>query len=170
MNAFKHGLTAQTVVIGDEDPADFDRLRQGLEEEFEPRSLIQRELVERLAGTMWRLRRIPRFEAALIEARRYQVAQKIARNEAIGIKRIGFQKEPKRPHGPDASAGFALIEDGQQQDALGKLSRHEAALMNQLTRTYQILHFIQSRETAEDGQVIDADAVTSKDGEAVRTN
>jgi hypothetical protein len=86
------------------------------------------------------------------------------------MKRIGFQKEPKRPHGPDASAGFALIEDGQQQDALGKLSRHEAALMNQLTKTYQMLHFIQSRGTAEDGDVIDADAVTSKDGEAVRTN
>jgi hypothetical protein len=63
-----------------------------------------------------------------------------------------------------------LIEDGQQQDALGKLSRHEAALMNQLTKTYQMLHFIQSRGTAEDGDVIDADAVTSKDGEAVRTN
>jgi hypothetical protein len=169
MNGVKHGLTARALIIADEDPAEFDQLRQGLEEEFEPRSLLQGELVERLAGIMWRLRRIPRFEAALIEARRYEVARETAFKKAM-IDRMRFEKEPKRPHGPDASAGFALIEDGQQQDALGKLSRHEAALMNQLTKTYQMLHFIQDRETAEDGQVIDADAVTSKGGEAVRTN
>jgi hypothetical protein len=31
MNACKHGLTAQTVVIGDEDPAQFDALRKTLQ-------------------------------------------------------------------------------------------------------------------------------------------
>ena len=73
MNACKHGLTARTVVIGKEDPVEFDALRQALEEEFEPRSMMERELVERLAGIVWRLRRMPQFEAALIEARCDQV-------------------------------------------------------------------------------------------------
>src|SRR6516164_5617909 len=73
MNACKHGLTARTVVIGEEDPAQFDALRQAFEEEFEPRSIMERELVERLAGIVWRLRRMPKFEAALIEAHCYQV-------------------------------------------------------------------------------------------------
>jgi hypothetical protein len=69
MNACNHGLTAQTIVLEDEDPAQFDVLSQALEEEFEPHSLMERELVERLAGIMWRIRRIPKFEAALIATR-----------------------------------------------------------------------------------------------------
>ena len=67
MNAYRHGLTAETIVIGDEDPRAFDRLRAQLEEEYDPRPGIESELVERLAVLMWRLRRIPTFEAALIE-------------------------------------------------------------------------------------------------------
>jgi hypothetical protein len=52
MNACKHGLTAQTVVIEDEDPAQFVSLRNALD------SLMERELVKRLAGIIWRIRRI----------------------------------------------------------------------------------------------------------------
>ena len=61
MNAGKHGLTARTVVINEEDPAQFEALCQAFEEEFEPRSIMERELVERLAGIVWRLRRMPKF-------------------------------------------------------------------------------------------------------------
>jgi hypothetical protein len=107
MNACKHGLTAQTVVIGDEDPAQFDCLRKVLEQDFDPHSMIERELVERLAGIVWRLRRMPKFEAALVEARREE-ARKWEQVHEIG-----------------AITGLALIRDSRQQDALGKLSRHE---------------------------------------------
>ena len=74
MNAHKHGLTAETIVIGDEDPRAFDMLRAELEEEYNPRPGIESELVERLAVLMWRMRRIPIFEAALIEVRRERIA------------------------------------------------------------------------------------------------
>ena len=37
MNAYRHGLTAETIVIGDEDPRAFDILRAELEEEYDPR-------------------------------------------------------------------------------------------------------------------------------------
>ena len=65
-NAYKHGLTAQTIVIGDEDPKAFERLRAELGNEYNPRPGIESELVERLAMHMWRLRRVPVFEAGLI--------------------------------------------------------------------------------------------------------
>ena len=74
MNANKHGLTAETIIIGDEDPRAFDMLRAELEEEYNPRPGIERELVERIAVLMWRMRRIPIFEAAVIEMRREGVA------------------------------------------------------------------------------------------------
>ena len=45
-----------------------------VEERFDPQSVIERELVERLAGIFWRIRRIPRLEAAIIEIRRNQIS------------------------------------------------------------------------------------------------
>ena len=39
--------------------------------------------------------------------------------------------------------GQALIEDARSNDALGKLARHEATLMNALTKTLQMLLLLQ---------------------------
>jgi hypothetical protein len=44
---------------------------RGLEADFKPATTIETELVERLAGLLWRLRRVPVFEAALMQARFY---------------------------------------------------------------------------------------------------
>jgi len=52
-----HGLTARDIVIGAEDPEEFHRIRIGLHEDYEPTSTIELELVDRLAGLVWRLRR-----------------------------------------------------------------------------------------------------------------
>src|SRR5262245_938819 len=56
MNAYRHGLTARAIVIGGEDPKDFEKLRAELEEEYNPRPGIESELVERLAVLMWQQR------------------------------------------------------------------------------------------------------------------
>ena len=69
-NAYKHGLTAQTIVVGDEDPSQFEELRAELVQEFKPRPGIEFALVDRLATYIWRMRRIPIFEAALINVTR----------------------------------------------------------------------------------------------------
>jgi len=144
MNACKHGLTAQTVVLEDEDPAQFDVLRHALEQEFEPHSLMERELVERLAGIIWRIRRIPKFEAALIEARCYYL-----RFSTVNAER---RKRLEEAGAATCEALTSLAE----RDTLGKLSRHEAALMNAFTKTLQMLHFIQSQRA-----VVDAVAIPS---------
>lgn len=67
-NSMAHGLTARDIVIAGEDPEEFQRLRMGLYEDFKPASTIALELVERLAGLLWRLRRIPVLESALLDA------------------------------------------------------------------------------------------------------
>lgn len=73
-NSLAHGLTARDIVIGDEDPEEFERLRTGLQADFKPASVIEQELVERLAGLLWRLRRIPVLEGALLDARQEETA------------------------------------------------------------------------------------------------
>ena len=158
MNACKHGLTAQAVIIGDEDPAQFDALRKALEEEFQPHSLMERELVERLAGIIWRIRRTPKFEAALIEARCEE-----ARRNAY------YDPERRKQLEGAGAMGAALMLDSAQQDTLGKLSRHESALMNAFTKALQMLHFIHSQRAVEDDPVIDAVAIppNGRDAEEV---
>ena len=57
MNSRKHGLTAKMLIIVGENADDFDQLRTDLLEDFGPQSAMECELVERLAGIAWRLRR-----------------------------------------------------------------------------------------------------------------
>jgi hypothetical protein len=68
-NAVKHGLTAKCIVLGDEDPEEFEALRANLQMEFEPSSRLRRELIDHLAGLLWRRRRVHALEAALVKAR-----------------------------------------------------------------------------------------------------
>jgi hypothetical protein len=75
MNSLKHGLTAQQIVIGDEDPTEFEVLRDELGEEFAPLGGLESQLVDRLASLLWRIRRVPRFEATVIEAHRAEIAR-----------------------------------------------------------------------------------------------
>jgi hypothetical protein len=112
MNAVKHGLSAKALVLEGEDPRQFEALRAALEGDFEPETVVERELVEQLAGSFWRLRRVPCLEA--------QILQKYADI---------FDSET-----PLASAFI------DQDDSLGKLSRHQAGLLNAVTRTLNLLH------------------------------
>jgi hypothetical protein len=63
MNSLKHGLSANSVVIDGEEPADFEALHRSLIKAFDPQPGIEDELVCRLVVLFWRLRRIPVFEA-----------------------------------------------------------------------------------------------------------
>jgi hypothetical protein len=142
MNAYKHGLTAETIVIGDEDPKAFEALRAQLLEEYNPRPGIESELVERLASLMWRMRRIPKFEAALIENRR----------DSLLAERRRFpnpinDETTKRTPDKDIAVAFQ-----NSRDTLGTLFRYEAALMNASNRTLQQLLVLQDRRAREEAE------------------
>lgn len=62
-------------MIGEENAEEFQRLRADVEAYFEPIGSIEQELVCRLAGLLWRLRRIPLMEAAVIRSEIEQVEQ-----------------------------------------------------------------------------------------------
>ena len=67
MNAWKHGLRAETVVIAGEDAKDLQAIERELWEEHQPEPGMESLLVERLAHYAWRMRRAVVFEAALLE-------------------------------------------------------------------------------------------------------
>ena len=58
-------------MIPGEDVAAYRSFEQQLIDDLQPNGSCELELIERLAATYWRLRRIPRFEAALMAWREH---------------------------------------------------------------------------------------------------
>ena len=119
-NSFKHGLTADQVVIWDEDPAAFESLRDylnahfRLDVEWRPTDPVAEILVDQLAAHMWRLRRVPQIEAGIYSHFRH------LRERTEATKRVDAQVE----FGPDVS-DLATIKD-KEAHALAKRDQKRA--------------------------------------------
>jgi hypothetical protein len=120
MNALKHGLSAKAIVIEGEDPRQFEALRAGLERDFEAPTVIERELVEDLSVLLWRQKRVPRFEAAIIQR----------------ILCDPIMREDEKT----TEIAYGLIRD----DILTKLVRYETNLANRISRTLNQLHHLRA--------------------------
>ena len=109
LNATTHGLTAETVVIRDEDPKAFETLRDDLIREFAPETTLEFQLVDRAAGLLWRLRRVPQIEASLMDVHRLEVEYR----DTIGHYTKGFIGDAldgqDEIQGPKAALGRAFI-------------------------------------------------------------
>jgi hypothetical protein len=66
-NAVRHGLTAETVIGALEDAEDYKAFEAAIIADYDAQSAVERELVLRLAGLMWRLRRATTMETGLFE-------------------------------------------------------------------------------------------------------
>jgi hypothetical protein len=161
LNSRKHGLTAKMLIIAGENADDFDELRAELLEEHNPQSSLECELVERLVGILWRLRRVPLFEAAIIDARQAHVAdinmswetmRSFTYQEGEDGDEDGAENMSKEEW--SVQVGEALIQDGSNGDGLGKLARHETTLMNALTKTLQMLFLLQGSRGHTGGDAV----------------
>ena len=66
-NAFRHGLTAETVIRALENASDYQALEESIVADYQPCSGTERELVCRLASVLWRLRRSTSIETGLFQ-------------------------------------------------------------------------------------------------------
>ena len=66
-NALRHGLTAETVILPLEDPEDYQAFEEAVLQGFDPETAVERELVLRVAGLLWRLRRAVSIETGLFQ-------------------------------------------------------------------------------------------------------
>jgi hypothetical protein len=64
MNALRHGLRASTILIRGEKPEDFDRLRAGLQDHYQPQNPAEQHLVDQAVIAQWKLVRSQVFEDA----------------------------------------------------------------------------------------------------------
>lgn len=65
-NSYRHGLTAETVIVGVEDAAEYGAFESEIIAEYDPKSVVERELTHRLASLLWRLRRAGLIETGLL--------------------------------------------------------------------------------------------------------
>jgi hypothetical protein len=73
MNAAKHGMQAEHVVLPGEDPKEFEALVRGLEEHLLPVGPLETSLVARIADCTWCLQRARLIEAAMMRREHYKL-------------------------------------------------------------------------------------------------
>ena len=172
-NSRKHGLTAKTLMTVGECAGDFEALRAELVEEYDPQSHLEIELVERLAGILWRLRRVPLFEAAIVDARhagldRWQLNRIYGSSEdsddddeqdSEGGTNEDEEDEDVSDWKASVHLGQALVNDAASGDALGKLARHETMLMNAFNKTLQAILVLQEMRCETEIQSVNLEAI-----------
>ena len=106
--------------------------------EFDPQSPLEFVLVDRMAAYHWRLRRPPMFEVDILIARNIEVWENPCEKDKEEDEEFIEWKNSVR-------FGLALTRDAAHGNALGKLDRHETALMNAFSKTLQTLLLLQER-------------------------
>jgi hypothetical protein len=75
MNAIKHGLTAQTLVLPNEDPDEYRQMLDSYVQHFQPVGQIELDLIQEMAAAKWRQERLWAVETEFL-------AQKMQEQEA----------------------------------------------------------------------------------------
>ena len=84
-NAVKHGLSARTDVLPNEDPQEFQQRMDEWTTDLRPRSKVERNLIERAARMSWQLDRADRAQTARLTA----CVEDVARREHEEVMDLG---------------------------------------------------------------------------------
>lgn len=170
-NAFRHGLTAQTVISIAENADEYTELETLILADYEPQTTVERLLVERLASLLWRLRRAAAIETGLFRTQGQvvqdrQVQSQRAPNDPLSVFRnllsqnkseqsirklvepnievaIRGDQSLSTARAPELSQRFVRLA---QLDCgvLERIERYEVSLWRQAAQTMAILSSLQS--------------------------
>ena len=147
LNAMRHGLTGQTIVLPAEDLDAYNHFTQQIFDDLKPVGFLEKQFAQIIADTSWRLHRIPALENNLIA--------------------LGFHEHSNRisTEHPEAHAALVIIEAMREQTrALNSISVHGERLSRQLQRTLKQLQNLQSqRRATEATQLSEAAALLQMD-------
>ena len=145
-NALRHGLSAVaptlapiSPVLPTESAADYQTLLHAYLSEFTPQGLLETELVETMATTRWRLRRISTIETTLLANEMDRVAEYIDRSF----------KDLHRAPTPDDRLAWTF-HNMSAKPSLPLLLRYEATLTRTYARALKQLQQLQSLRDYEE--------------------
>ena len=143
LNAMRHALTGHTVVLPAEDLVAYQDFTRGFFTDLKPVGMVERQLVQSLADTSWRLNRIPALESNLLA--------------------LGFDEHSNSitTEHPEAHAALVTIEAVRDETpALTAISQHGARLSRQFEKTLNQLRELQKeRRATEASQLREAAAL-----------
>jgi hypothetical protein len=132
LNALRHGLTGQIVVMPTEDLEAYQCHLKSFTDEYTPKGATEANLVQALADTSWRLNRVAAMETTLL---------------TLGVASQGpFADAPQQIQ--DAMSIVAALES--QSKALSNLSMHSQRLSRQFERTVTQLRDLQQTRRAKE--------------------
>ena len=132
LNALRHGLTGQIVVMPGEDLEAYQRRLASYTQAYRPVGPAEEDLVQALADTAWRLNRVAAMETNLL---------------SLGATTSGADSIQ------DAFSIVAALES--QSKALSNLSMHTQRLSRQFERTIKLLHELQKTRKEEEQRDLD---------------
>ena len=121
LNALKHGLLSEQILLPNEDEASLMQLSERLHSQLQPVGDLESLFVERIVAAAWRLRRVLAVEARIYDELRFDFL------------------------GKDRGLGGAFIQDANGANAFSKLSRYETTIERGL---YKALHELQRLQAA----------------------
>jgi hypothetical protein len=131
LNALRHGLTGQIVVMPTEDLRAYQLHLKSFTDEYNPQGATEANLVQALADTSWRLNRVAALETNLL---------------TLGIANGGSPID-------DAMSIVASLES--QSKALSNLSLHSQRLSRQFERTVAQLRELQKARQMKESSDLD---------------
>jgi hypothetical protein len=138
LNALRHGLTGQLVVMPTEDLAAYQRHLESFTSEYHPKGATEAHLVQALADSSWRLNRVAILEANLLTLAAARQPNPL--DDAPGPVQ-------------DALAIVGALE--KQSKTLTNLSLHSQRLSRQFERTAAQLRDLQKIRTAQENQELE---------------
>ena len=152
-NAVRHGLTAATVIGALEDAEDYKAFEAAVIADYDAQSAVERELVLRLASTLWRLRRATTMETVLFEIQANHLQNYWDKRQLLSDSRDVIRRaEPDSKMKDHKTVEFAhcfLRLANQPNFALDRLSRYEATLWRQTGRILLALDALDRRKPQE---------------------
>jgi hypothetical protein len=143
-NAIRHGLTADTVIVGFEDADDYEAFEATVIADYDARSAVERELVLRLASVLWRLRRATGIETSLFESAIKQSGQLEVFNRATADLSLS-QLFLERKEESDKVLSNDSIRKKQISQSFVRLTDMPTCPMSRLTR-YEYILWRQARQ------------------------
>ena len=138
LNALRHGLTGQTVVLPTEDHSAYQRHSHAFLDEYQPKGATESQLVQSLSDTSWRLNR-----AAAVETNLFSLD-------------ITEMEERIRANHPEAEAALAMaLAFREHTHAFAQISVYTQRLARQFERTLVQLRQIQAERRATERSQLD---------------
>jgi len=155
-NAIRHGLTAETIIAGLEDPEDYESFEATIIADYDPTTAVERELVLRLASLLWRLRRATGIETALFQSVMQQSAQfqskaisgataNLLRSQVLPPDKSALNSSNPGPAQKKQIAESFLRLNETPSNPIARLSRYEHVLWRQARQILITLKSLRSR-------------------------